>query len=236
MGKLLRLEFRRLSRQTSFYVCTVGVILLLILMLATLYADFLSVLDSQGAADVLLVSTDLSAFYTFMCVFVIVFVCDDYSQQTIRNIFARGYTRGQVYFAKLISTVTAVTIMYVLMLSAAFFMSLRALGNGPVEWGMFFAVLGTQFVMILAYVSLYYCLAAVTTRTGLSICLAFLLPSLIQLLLGQELSQYWLDGLHESLSYLQMDSRDLLLCLGLSLFYIAAFTTVGYFSTRKKDV
>ncbi len=41
-------------------------------------------------------------------------VCDDYEQQTIKNIYARGYSRSQVYFSKLISVFLAVTVMFAL--------------------------------------------------------------------------------------------------------------------------
>ncbi|MCI8373406.1 MAG: hypothetical protein HFI75_13660 [Lachnospiraceae bacterium] len=43
-----------------------------------------------------------SSFLLITAIFVAITVCDDYEQQTIKHIYARGYSRRQVYLCNIV--------------------------------------------------------------------------------------------------------------------------------------
>lgn len=244
MKNLLRLEFRRLSRSKCLYI-SFGLALLMLIWLtssAKAMADMFDVSQYAAAAtllsvELLLSTTELSLFTTFLCVFVCIFVCEDYRQQTVKNILARGITRGQLYFAKLISALTATTVMFAGLLCASFFMNVRVLGSGnPVDWGMIFRHWGAQYVVTLAYLSLYFMLSVIFRKSGAAIAAGLLLPIIAGIVLGSSASDYWLGSLATELIYTDLEIARFWECLWVPVIYIAASLTGGYFYHKAADL
>lgn len=244
MKNLMRLEFRRLSRKKSLYICLGLAILMLLWLsysakaLADLYGvSRYSAAATQLAVDLLLSAMEFSLFTTFLCVFICLFVCEDYSLNTVKNILARGCTRGQLYFGKLISTLTATSVMFVLLLSTAFFLNLRALGNGTdVPWGTILIHLGAQYVITLAYMSLYYVIATMFRKSGAAIATGLLLPIIFGIILRDRAYDYWLGSMSTDLTLTVMEPGRLPECLWVPAIYIGASLTAGYFWHKKADL
>ena len=120
MKDLLKFEFYKLKKQKSFYICTAVILAMSFLgaLLTKLLAD-----NNAGLNTVVLSgqSTMLSAIsssnFTMICsIFIALFVCADHSEQTIKNIYSRGFSKGTVYFAKYTVGVVATATMFVLTL------------------------------------------------------------------------------------------------------------------------
>ena len=90
MNNLLKFEFRKLFNQKSFYICT-GVMLALS-FIAMLFnkalaenSDLNTVMPTAKSA---LLSAISSSNFTIICgIFIALFVCTDYDQQTIKNVY-----------------------------------------------------------------------------------------------------------------------------------------------------
>ena len=119
MNNLLKLEFTRLKRQKSFYVCTI--IMVALIFLSMLTANALANASPEIAAEFkasgiesLIGGMGNSSFTLIASIFAVLFVCEDYDQQIVKNIYARGYSRKSVYLSKMVSVFVSTTVMFVI--------------------------------------------------------------------------------------------------------------------------
>ena len=122
MFRLLNFEFRKLIRQKSFYIC-IGVMLALLLFSA--YTAELMTSESGienpelNGTNYLMEAVSSSALFSVLAVFIPLFVCEDYASGTIRNVITRGFSRFEIFAAKLIAVIFASVFMTAVCLAAA---------------------------------------------------------------------------------------------------------------------
>ena len=125
MGQLFRFEFRKLFRQKSFYICgcvLIGLILLTAVTLNMIYSLSQGNMEAGGvtvsASDdgflytgiyMLVGAVSSSNFTIVLAVFLSLFVCSDYTNGTLKNIIARGYSRTRIYAVKYMASLAATT-------------------------------------------------------------------------------------------------------------------------------
>ena len=101
--------------QKSLYICFgIGLLIITLAMLTSKTFDTLT--DAVNTMFVVL----STGFTSFLGIFMAVFVCHDFSQQTIKNVYARGYQRTTVYFAKYFISLVATLLMVLLYLAYGF--------------------------------------------------------------------------------------------------------------------
>jgi len=246
MESLLKLEFRRLTRKKSFYICTS--VMFSLLLLAVLLANALvkvvpSLSESMTGVSLLFDGLGTSSFTLIAGIFAVLFVCEDYSQQTVKNIYARGYSQKNVYFAKLISTLVAATVMFLAVELFAFLLGTVFFGVGEVESPKFFALLAAQYVAAMAEIVFAFAIASVLCKTGASIATMILAPLVVSLFLSLTdafleiedavLTNYWMSNFLSSVSVLTVSTERLLECLFGSFIYIVVFIAAGLFLNKR---
>ena len=132
MIDLLRLEFRKLKRQKSFYI--ILVLMLAFVALSAVSTKLLEHLAEQinevgeamggerfnaSGEGVLLGFASSSMFSMLAAIFVAIVVCDDYGNSIVKNIFSRGYSRMDFYFAKLVYLVVTTSVMFLVAATSA---------------------------------------------------------------------------------------------------------------------
>ena len=155
MNNLLKFEFRKLFNQKSFYICT-GVMLALS-FIAMLFnkalaenSDLNTVMPTAKSA---LLSAISSSNFTIICgIFIALFVCTDYDQQTIKNVYSRGFSRNSVYFAKYIVCVISTIVMFAVILVFTYVAG-DVFFKGTAETGNYLGLIAGQFLYCLAYSS-----------------------------------------------------------------------------------
>ena len=116
MSKLLHFEWRKLWRQKSLYICFgFG---LLIIFLSVLSLKSFDILDT--AMNMVYLALN-NGFTVFLGIFIALFICQDYNQQTIKNIYARGYGRNAVFFSKYLISLFVTVLMALIYLVFIFF-------------------------------------------------------------------------------------------------------------------
>lgn len=144
MSRLLKFEFRKLFRQKSFYIC--GIILLGLILLTTFTMNLLlemsqSMIEADGVSvtvmgdestftGLYMLATALSNsnFSIVFAVFVSLFVCSDHTNDTLKNVIAKGYGRVPIYASKYIVSLVAATVYTV-------FCWLTGFLSGTALWG-----------------------------------------------------------------------------------------------------
>lgn len=105
MSKLISFEFRKIFRQKSLYVC-LAIMLALICLSAAVNAG----LEQNPEFDLIFTvesftksALSASSFFMILGIFVALYCCDDVANNTLKNLYSRGFTRGQVYGADFIN-------------------------------------------------------------------------------------------------------------------------------------
>lgn len=251
MKNLLKLEFRKLRKQKSFYICTIVMVVLLFLSAMTSKAlcdassEFTAQYNGSGITAMIGAISNCS-FLLIAGIFVALFVCDDYEQQIIKNIYSRGYSRSQVYGSKFISSFVATTIMFVIVVLSAFLFGTIYFGLGESEGTNIFSILAVQYLNCMANISLYFAISCVLRKTGSSVAGVFVAPLLVNMVLGLAdsflklekvtLASIWVSSFINDLSVLTIEHNRFMIALLMSFIYIPLFVAAGLYFHKKMEL
>ena len=286
MGNMLKFECRRLFKKPSFYVCLGLCAVFTILTIVVSRANFNDMLKYYSSSigdeysyyslenmketfaenfspDMLaLNNTGISMMSTIMAIFMGIFVCEDRVRGTIKNIYARGYSRTDVFLAKFIVASVTATLIFTAITLVAYISGWIMFATKPFEVtplkvnGIWLLILG-KFVAILGVTALYFMLSELIGTTGFSIAANIFLPSVASMILyiGLELiyfvaskgdnfnyeavmkiAEYWIYSLASSGFAEEMKVEDYVGHLCASGGYVILFGFLSWLIARKKQV
>ena len=253
MGNLLNFEFRKLVRQKSFYICNLVLVVLIFLsafMTKALFDNMEEITQPLPTA-VGMVQTALSGGNAALIIgiFVALFASEDYTDGTMKNIYAKGYSRTQVYGAKLVSvaffSLTACLVSFAgsFAAGAVFF----EIGSG-LDIHTLLVLLTQTIVMVLGYTALFFAISMILKKTGSAIAGCIVAPMLISLLFGMadsflqndkfKFADYWLDGLFSSItqSASAVTNEAMLTAAAVSVVYAVICTAVGVNIVKRQEL
>lgn len=257
MGKLLSFEFRKLSRQKSFYVCSAVLVALVLLpILVSRFALRISdvselspdVIDyfSLSGFHQLMASLASSSITIILAVFIPLFVCDDFSSGAIKNVIGKGYSRMSVFSVKYIMSIVVTIAMALLCWITAFSAGTAFWGSGSGWSTSALSTLLAQLLALIAYTSMFYMLSLLIKKSGGSIAIGIVGPILISTVISLvdvfvedksfEVSDYWLDKVFSSVCHVSVASEDLNRALICSVLYISVFVATALLLNRKTEV
>jgi len=250
MGTLMKFEMHKLKKQKSFYICTLIMVALLFLSAMTTNAlvngspEFAAQFKGSGI-DSMIGALGNCSFLLIAGIFTALTVCEDYEQQTVKNIFSRGYSRGSVYTAKLMTVWIATSVMFLIAELAALISGSLYFGIGETESLRFLAVLGVQYVVAMANVAMFFAISSVLRKNGSSIAATIVAPMLVNVVLSLadsllklkdvSLTNYWLSSFLGDLT-LSVGSGRMTVCLVAALIYIPVFVIFGMRINRKIEL
>ena len=236
MGKLLKYEFFKLRKQKSFIICST--------LLFAINA-FSALLNKNATAASELVGF-MSSGYLYAIIigiFVSLFVCEDYEQQLVKNIFSKGYSRTGVYFATFIAVVAAATVMILLAMLSAFLFGFIRGGAGTFDADAG-GKITNDVIVVFVFVCFFFAVAAIIRKTGGVIAVNVIAPVVVYILLTAIDARLKIDFSITSVWFVSFFSGDLFsmfsgkpLDLGLkttlSAGYIVLFIVAGWLLNRK---
>lgn len=249
MFKLLNFEFRKLIRQKSFYICIAAMLALLI---GSAYTTELMTAKS-GVEDpslsgisYLMEAISGSALSAVLAVFIPLFICEDYASGTIRNIITRGFSRLEMFIAKLIAVLAATVLMTAVCLAAAYLVGTAFWGAGEPSLGSEqVKILLCQLAVIAAYATMFFAISSMLQKVGGSIAICLILPMAAVILLSLadaalaereiELSGYWIENLGRSLASVEAEAEDIKKALIGAGCYFAASIAFSWLVIMKRE-
>ena len=248
MKNILKFEFHKLFRQKSFYICSVIMIIFSILGILITKSlvennpeQFTGTLSGLNS---ILTAITSANFVMISGIFIAIFVCTDYDNQTIKNIYSRGFSKTKVYVSKLIVCLCSVIIMFAITLGVSYIFGNSAFGNNATS-GNYVGLLLGQIVLVLAYSTFVFAISSIFRKVGTSIALAILGPSLINTVLSLldsmlktdkfKLSSYWLDSFTTDLTALTTSTTRLIICAVICAVYTVIFISVGLYFSKKQE-
>ena len=249
MFKLLNFEFRKLIRQKSFYICIAAMLALLV---GSAYTTELMTAKS-GVEDpslsgisYLMEAISGSALSAVLAVFIPLFICEDYASGTIRNIITRGFSRLEMFIAKLIAVLAATVLMTAVCLAAAYLVGTAFWGAGEPSLGSEqIKILLCQLAVIAAYATMFFAISSMLQKVGGSIAICLILPMAAVILLSLadaalaereiELSGYWIENLGRPLASVEAEAEDIKKALIGAGCYFAASIAFSWLVIMKRE-
>ncbi len=260
MRKLLKFELFKLRKHKSLYICSAIILAGLLLSVLASFAltkalgNFIEEeIPLPTAIDTVLSAVSASDFTLIVSIFIALYVCGDYSQKTIKNIYSRGFSRSHVYFSKLIICIAYVVVMFVITEVFSLAIGSALFGFEPQGGKVFWLLLGQLFVCI-ASASFCYAIATVIKKTGVVLAIVILVPVALTVILtlvdtlikvnmkdflnteSFALSDYWLDGMLVVLSDTAVSVTKTVVSCILPVIYAVVFLTAGYMFNRNTEV
>ena len=138
MSKLLRADFLQMRKNRVFWL---GVILMVVYALSTIYIDYRNMQDGMAVSVDQIFFVHITWVGAFVIIFTTLFVGTEYSDGTIRNKLMIGHSRISIYLANLITSVTASVIMLLAHTVVSLAVGIPVLGTfrvGPSEIVQFY--------------------------------------------------------------------------------------------------
>ena len=256
MAKLIRFEFRKLFQNKAFYICT-AICLAMILITTLTYKAFADLI-AQAAEETgtPAPSTNYTSFVLLKSAFsngsmamiggimTALLVSEDYTNDLTKNIYSKGYSREQLYLSKYVVCLVAFLIMMFVGMLVAFFFGFALDGLGTMGDNYILSVLGIILVGI-AYFTIFFGVAILVKKTGGSIAICIIGPTVVSLLLTMvdsfinienfNFSDYWLDNRVAMLSAADVEPKVFLITLGIAALFIVAMFIPSFLVNRKRD-
>jgi len=256
MKELLRFEFRKLLRSKALYICLGIAVFLLVINAVTAKAmaeimkeameEMGQPYESAYSGLTLLKSVFSNNTSIIEGVVVTIIVCEDFVGDIIKNIYSKGYSRSQVYFAKLISSWVAFTFIIVVGMIISFLTGLVLFGEVGTFGKNYIWSIICIFLLADAYFAIYFALAMIFKKIAPAIVLTIIGPTAITLLLAMAdafidseqivLSDYWLNSQMSYNSLTDVENKTIFTSIVLSIALIALFTSLSFFLNKKRDV
>lgn len=249
MLKLTRFEMHKLIRQKSFYIC-IGVFIAMLVFSA--YTAQLS-LEESGLTDptfngmnYMFDAAGGSVLTMVLGVFIPLFICEDFTSGTIRNIVTRGYTRLGIFCAKLIAVLIASVLMTVIGMAAAYAIGTAFWGAGDASFGAEqVKILLCQLAVSAGIATLFFAVSIVLQKTGGAIAVCLVLPMVLTIVLNLadaalaeeeiKLSSYWLERIAGTLGEYTVESDVIKKSLLTSAGYFAATVVASWLAVMKRE-
>lgn len=257
MKDLLKLEFRKLKRQKSFYIILAIMVALVVISALTykLMESIANEVEEMGevmgqslsisGTGLLLGFASAANFGLLTAIFVAIVVCDDFDSKIIKNIFSRGYSRSDFFAAKFIYVIITTSIMFILAVtSSGICGALLFKIDGDI--GKMVMLIAVQYLACMAGVAMFFAVSVMIKKLGGTIAINIIASTVIELILSLvtsllkiedfSLSEGWFSSFTSSLSRLDVSDGRIIFCAVASVVYIALFSVVGYFVSEKTEI
>ena len=255
MKELVKLEFRKLARSKSMYIC-LAIMLGFILLSAVAYKILIASaidLGEVGAQfnniDVIsftLTTLSNANFFIILGIIAAITFCFDFEEGTIKNIIARGYSRTSLFFAKVLNIICSTTFMFICSFAFSFGVGAIFFGVGNSNIASMLGLIGIQYLICLAYAMFFTFLSALIKKKAAAIAINIVAPLAVTVLLTVvdaiiksetfSIANYWLDGMIINVSALGASTAFILTAIIGSLIYLAIFISLGVLVSRKTEV
>lgn len=250
MKRLIKLEFRNLIKQKSFLICLI--ISSALIIIGILASNFINDMAKKAGEETLLLGVNAfdniigylagGNMSLLLAIVISIYFGSEASDGTIKNIIAKGYSRGQFLIAKLISIVLGTIIFILISFIINYIMCfIVGIDMGTFTINNLIKLSGISLALIAEVVmfgSISFIIFKTSANIVANICIPLLLPlvlALADVLLKTKttISNFWI----ESTSSLIIQSTDKIgFVLLVSIGYIVVFTILGINLTKRKEI
>lgn len=254
MKELIKLEFRKLTKQKSLYIC-LAIMLTLALFAAITYkimiasginlGDMAPELSNVNGIFFTLTTLSNVDFFIIWGIVIAITYCYDFEEHTIKNIFAKGYSRTSLFFSKVIGILCATAFMFVCCFVFSFVVGTIFFGVGEGSLLSMLGLVGVQFLICLAYAAFFIFICAICKKMAMAIAINIVAPLVITLLLMLvdsivklstiKVAGFWLDGMIGNLTTLGASLTSIVIGVVGAAIYFVIFIICGAVLSKETE-
>jgi len=264
MRQLIQYETRKLFNSKTFWIC--GGLLVAMSLLELTVLKLVNILETQAIASApddfelpatlldmfsgqyFLVSSLKGVVPVALSIFIALFVSFDFSQKTVRNVIAKGYSRADTFISKLIVCLLATMIFSLISMSVTTVLGSALWGFGGTVTMQILMTLVTQLMLIFSMTSFYMMFALLIRNPGIAVAASILGFSVIGfaltifdailevLRININISSFHLPILMTSVSALDVSNSQLLKAAVCAVIWIVVLNGISAFTFYKRDV
>ena len=250
MKKLLQFELRRLLRFKAAIVCLIINFVYVLINAYLSNLDLFNLEDGVGTPALPLMLDGMDMIPMLVSIFAALYACNDYSNNTLKNIYSKGFERRDVYLSKMICLVAYCVAICLVGWIGSFLGGVIFCGVGSANGNFFLAILASLLAVI-AYASICFMFATFFKKTGTGVAMSILGPMLIAIVLGLIdvifirnnidflLTEYWIPGYYERLTFYFPafhSAKILTIAFIMSVVYAAGSTLLGLLIVKRQDI
>lgn len=248
MNNLIKFEFRKLFKSKSFYICLLICIGLVLLsgLTTKIMVESREAIDLPSKYSMLQGAVSFGNITLISAIYTALFACEDESSNTLKNIYAKGYTRGNVFISKFIVSLLSILIFTFTCMIVAYFFGKTTWSNSFIYIDNLAIDILAQVLLVIAYHSLFFIISFTNGKIGLSIALNIVGPILISMVLTMidaflkldnfKISSYWIDSLLSYLGQTTLTNQNILVAIVMGIIYFFVFITIGFILNKKKEI
>ena len=244
MKNLFKFEMHCLLRQISFYICILIAVLVVAVPIAVISSESIENVQSE-AINLFNSAFSGSGIDLLIPILISIIVTRDFSNDSIRLIVGRGYSRIGIYCSKIISSFIVICTMAIACWISAW-ISIFMFMN--IEITIDFEtikIMISQIIVALAIGMVALTITFYTRKTSAAITAGILLPligtigiTLIESLIkiNHKLTNYWIWSCFAELTGEIIDVSTIYNALLTSIIWIILFFIIGFFKFNKSDI
>ncbi len=244
MGTILKFELYKLFRQKSFYICTAVMAALTVIgaLISKIASKMVDSFDMNGLKYMASAAGN-SEFVLIFSIFTALLICDDFAHDTIKNIICKGYGRTNICISKYITSLVAMTIMYVSMIIVSFLIGTAFWGIGSEDKVASRLIL--QFIVLLGYHAFFFAVSLVIGKTGGAISVNIIVPMMGGLIFtiadsllkldNISFSDYWIENAMSVVTDVSSSTSAITVAVIVAIVYAIVFFSAGLFMNKRKQ-
>jgi len=244
MNKLIKFEFRKIFQQKSFYIC-MGVAVLLTLLNVVLMKNIASASEEIAFSTMSMTSKAISGsnFIMVMGIFIALYACDDYSNNTMKNIVSKGYKKEHIFLSKYIVSLVVSLVSALVMILLTYVLTISA-NTGTETFKDILPILIGQLFILIAYHALYFSAGMIIGKVGRSVAFNLVGPTLVVTVLtlitailkieSLSISDYWIDSAFSNL-VIGVSNDVIVKAIVMGIVYSIIFVVAGVLINKKKE-
>ena len=259
MVNLLKFEFRNLLRNKAIYICGVIVIAFIALSIFTTWKIEKSFNIGASEDDSIIIEEDDtdytgrsllmsalgdSGLPTIIAIFVTIFICNDFTEGTIKHIISKGNSRASVYCSKFLASFVAITVISILSMLTAFVMGSVLWKVGATVTMHQIVVLLVQMLCIYSYFTIFFVFSFLIRKKSTAIAIGIVFPMIISIVLSIAdtmiknknttlPSDLWIPNILSNISSEVVKNTTLIQASITAITYFILFFALGYIASRK---
>lgn len=243
MANMIKFEIHKLFKSKSFYICS-GLMLGLIIFFAMALNTSSGATSRMNGIEFALETKNMTLIEAILVIFICIFTCDDMSNGTIKNIYAKGYSRESVYFAKYIVVFITSLVLICFYILFSFVLGEILWSKSPDIVDSDMRILISQVIFVLERCTMYFAISIIFKRTGASIAISmvgiqvvemavFIIDMLIEK--NNMFYQYLLNTMYDKVCYMDYNEEIFRKFVLFSVIYAIAFMVISFIVHKKRE-
>lgn len=236
MNKLFKLHFRNLFIQKAFYIC-------LTLFILTNFLPSLLLMNTPLGKNVNVMNEFINAVSgtnMIMTIFITIFSCLDFSENTLKNIIAKGYSKKSYIITKIITNIIAIlfTILVSFIICNILFIS-RGFGYK----GIYTMIIICGLIYLISTTIIFTCTSLIFEKLAPAIIVNILGPAFIQLILSAidslfkiRISKYFITNASFVLLGADQTQSNFNFLIIISIIYAVVFLLLTVIVFKRKEI